>query len=141
MDKTKQKIQELVPEIMELKFGCYGAYKTHSQPFEFVVRVLSETAIGDIEIKNGKANYFIKKETFTNLGRPITLADVLLAMDGHKLKNFIYVPEIKKWVQTESNNGINLLPLIVNMWDLTKPYDDQSQETKDFIGSILQANK
>lgn len=64
------------------------------------------------------------------------LADVLLAIGTNTHPK----PKLELWsVQLEmymiDDDGNNLL------WDLTKPYDDQSQETKDFIGNILQANK
>ena len=129
MDKTKAKIQELVPEIntrhragddyiSEIKQWYHDNYKG----------ALEERVI--IATSNWWANQF---KVFANSPFSPTLADVLLAIK----KNNIPDSE-EQGIKLESD----LISLIrghfgFKGWDLTKSYDDQSQETKDFIGQIL----
>lgn len=136
MDKTKQKIQELVPSIMELKFGCRFFFKGNNngcvalsngewKRLHFLYKPLH------LEPKYDTLNRqdLIDDNALEILGRPITLADVLLAI---KKQNPEWRPD-----DFFKATGSIILPFYDISWDLTKSYDDQSQETKDFIGSIL----
>jgi len=109
-DKVKQKIQELVPEIMELKF---------------------------IEI----------------LGHPIQLADVLRAIEKSNTRDNVYysidtkgyffgTEEIDK-VEVNNFSDVDAFVKYISgeKWDLSLPFDDQSEETKDFIGGLLGMEK
>jgi len=130
-DKTKQKIQELVPEIMELKFGC-----------EFMVfdnkRIIVTIENEDVRNLSGDVvftNSIEKIKTSPNsviLGRPITLADVLLAME--KVGKYILVDITGNLFTHDMSDGALVDE---GIWDLTKNYDDQEQSVKDFIGQIL----
>lgn len=159
MDKTKAKIQELVPEIMELKFGCrvqvyipsYGesnesvddyveeqwGIATYIQEDEPMTFLLGEH-IYDVyasDFKDGDTEYVDDEDGIvcTNVGRPITLADVLLAI-GQSKEYYTGIDATGEFIQAGEFGGMNRTNI---MWDLTKTYDDQSQETKDFIGQIL----
>lgn len=170
MDKTKAKIQELVPEIMELKFGCevkivdYSGFGLLGKDAEY--RELLEGFDGYATIVNYFIDYsprdydgspdrddivyfqllvegvyielkdIICEDYLIILGRPITLADVLLAIGKqNKPKPVLNLFSTQLEMYDQDDERDNAL------WDLTKTYDDQSQETKDFIGEILQANK
>ena len=67
------------------------------------------------------------------LGRPITLADVLLAI-GQSKEYYTGIDATGEFIQAGEFGGMNRTNI---MWDLTKSYDDQSQECRDFIGQIL----
>lgn len=146
MDKTKAKIQELVPEIMKFYVGCsiYVEEKdgefSYRKPEEHIIQSVSFTEHNDIvpyEIKTCCGTYTptsrrdgmwknnMQLGGWDYYGRPITLSDVLLAMKSVENREFA--------------DQVSLIagPKEDSMWDLTKPYDDQSQETKDFIGQIL----
>ena len=68
------------------------------------------------------------------IGRPITLTDVLRAIDKTDLtKTKQYVEE--KWTMPEFAGHIVLK--LIDMWDLTKDYDNQPQPVKDFLYNLL----
>lgn len=74
MDKTKQKIQELVPEIMELKFGC--EIKSYCHPaIDIVIDDFSE-----IDSLVGGKYATHERKNLEILGRPITLAETIEAV-------------------------------------------------------------
>jgi hypothetical protein len=134
-DKTKQKIQELVPEIMELKFGCEIDRNKNdgretiirireNHPFLFTAIIFRDTF--------GTFTQEIEKESCKILGRPITLADVLLAME--KVGKYILVDITGNLFTHDMSDGALVDE---GIWDLTKNYDDQEQSVKDFIGQIL----
>ena len=69
------------------------------------------------------------------IGRPITLADVLIALN--KSKNEPDSPYIDM-----NYYDLNTARIIFKrdgacVWDLTKTYKDQSKETKDFLEDLL----
>lgn len=130
-DKTKAKIQELVPEVMELKFGCSIAKRGYTMKYIgadngqtcFLMDIgglLFVDKVGDVEI----------------LGSPITLAVVLRA---------IYeAMEIKRYLTKGYFSGDRINPYEANIldavafWDPKHDnYDDQTQETKDFLATLL----
>ena len=63
--------------------------------------------------------------------RPITLADVLRAMPDTEFQ--VKVKPKEGWVLRKLHGEGGLMC----MWDLTKPYDDQEEEVKLFIGKLL----
>lgn len=139
-DKTKQKIQELVPEIMELKFGCRFKLKNVDNSKTYIyVSEKHENGCIFIQTSSGYNPEYrcIDKENL--IGRPITLADVLLAIGKTGGRNGVIsmeTPNAKKF-SIEEYFVDTMVSKLLTIWDLTKPYDNQSQETKDFIGSIL----
>lgn len=122
-DKLKQIIQAANPEIMELKFGCKVKF---GQPKH------SYFGKGIILNKNYAGNWLIKTEVDTTttipdkeikriLGRPIRLADVLLASFNTK--------------EAYPENGVLI---IVSKWNLSDDnLDHQSEETKQFLIDLL----
>lgn len=167
-DKTKAKIQELVPEIMKIQKDCEVKKITYKLKIEGKKEILMEEKFTIFDINysfdgeryhtNGVV-YIENKITYPSLsdrmfgetglknhdniqyeilGRPITLADVLLAIGKVRLENItlINLECNGNFVITEFPNN-RTEKRIGAKWDLTKPYDDQSQETKDFIGQIL----
>ena len=131
MNKLQQleaKIQEAVPEIMELKFGC---------------RVLLENDVKRTILKdnNGKGYYFsvlendltlIREGIEEILGRPITLEDVLMAIDISKKKTPLVVG-INGEFSEEIQNGWKGH----ETWKLGSPLQDQPEETIDFLHSLI----
>lgn len=149
-DKTKQKIQELVPEIMELKFGCgieileprFASTKNiYSMELEYyktnpiqIITVCSDPNVYLIKTKIG-FDHFSWRDIDKHckiLGRPITLADCLLAME--KVGKYVLVDITGNLFTHDMSDGALVDE---GIWDLNKSYNDQSQETKDFIGNIL----
>ena len=123
--QTIEKIQELVPEIMKLEFGCKVYIKgiREDNPgceYDLVV---------DERIKDGKITlgYFgdIPLTEIEVLGRSITLEDCLIAIKPYIGKTFKY-----------QSYWLNL----VSLWKLGKPFQDQSQECKNFIGDLILKN-
>ena len=129
-ETTIKKIKELVPSIMELEFGCQGENKLTKQKF-FIVKNCNPMGNEDADITmfSNDSLYlyegYSKDKDITILGKPITLVVVLRAID-------------------ESRNvytGFELinqkLTLLVD-WKLEKDnFNDQSEETKTYIGDLL----
>ena len=121
--KTIKKIQELVPEIMELKFGCKVKYiKTDDPGFKNKTTLIIRKIDKDfVSWEYG----VLKIDRLEILGRDITLEDVLLAI----VKKLTF----KAWYQYNLNH-------LIKIWQFNKPFQDQSQECKDFIGDLLLKN-
>ncbi len=64
--------------------------------------------------------------------RPITLADVLLAIWSIKKTWQIFGLSEKGFILSQNEDTENTY-----IWNLTKPYDDQSQELFDFLAKVL----
>ena len=129
IDKLKKVIQEANSDIMKLKFGC--EYK--SIEFGYKAVYLGDSFVWLLEDERMTADYDIikRKRDFKILGRPITLADVLIAMDN-KYSGVRYYVTLRggfikvgtSWIQTT--------------WNLQKNnLDDQSEETKKFLTDLL----
>lgn len=115
LEKLKAKIKELVPEIIELKFGC-----------EVVVDGIANDNPGcendvvvDSRIKDNQIilRYFgnVSLDNITILGRPITLEDVLYTVVNYPYKNWI-------WRDRATDK-------VLENWELLKPLSEQSEET------------
>lgn len=131
-DPVKQKIQELNPEIMELKFDCRIESSTGTIGVFTGVRLNGEV----FEIYSNPPGYIhsIPSKLSVILGRPIQLADVLRAIPiGLHLKS---LGEQVRLVKDDEGSDVEL-----EYWDLTTDYDSQSDETKRFIGELLGVNK
>ena len=130
-DKLKQIIQAANPEIMELKFGCRVRVK-RSHGWEEPVTVIDSSLDGEgdgvISVVDDSGN--VEEELDTTLmpdteifGRPIRLADVLIAM------------EAITWFKDD-------LPKIgrfcLEIWNLKDDnLDHQSDECKEFLIELL----
>lgn len=140
-DPVKAKIQEMCPDIMELKFGCEVIIKWQTNPkvsgVLFRTFLNGENDVVDVKNKIWSTNPTNKKcpQVVEILGRPITLADVLLAIQKHKGK---FVDHDNDKSISDGIDDLNETTLaLLGFWNLTKNYDDQDQPTKDFIGSLL----
>ena len=141
-ETTIKRIQELVPSVMELKEGCRIIRNgTRENPQNILYKVLENRGLmTGISMHDTSYNKLIcydytfeTLETFrsedkkenpiensTILGKPITIAVILLA-----LKSEI---EIRAYIVSE----------LLEVWNLSKDnFNDQSEETKTFIGELL----
>lgn len=121
LSQLKEVIQKANPEIMELKFGCEleedFIFAWSNGPLTWII---SDKGKGTLIQVPNISNYKI-------LGRPIRLADVLLALD----KNGISAS-----VDTHGNMGF--LPFKGHTeWDLIADLDHQSEETINFLWELL----
>lgn len=148
-DQLKSAIQAANPEIMELKFGCElldirtdetahvigevlyfgdeGDYELSLIAFDKKVDVpFKWGGIGDERLFTADYKTVERKVDFKILGRPIQLADVLLAIRATEPKN----GDFHKW-----NNDWQR---IIVEWNLKDDnLDHQSEETKQFLINLL----
>lgn len=117
LNKLKEVIQKANPSILDIKSGC---------------KTLEDNGIcldGDYWAYNINGNWSIvdNYDGTTVLGREITLADVLIAIEKKGLNDQIeYYNILMKLIM--SNNRI---------WNLTQDLDHQSEEVIDFLYDIL----
>lgn len=143
MNKIPQiisKIQELVPEVMELKFGC--KVNRHCGSNEYIAGTFNDT-IALVRIKDGDAflPFEVPRETmFTNippvtpweiLGRDLTLQDLLLAI-GMSSK-CIYLKTLGNQLRFNDDEDV------LEYYDLSKSlYDNLDDEQfSQFIFNLL----
>lgn len=133
-DFVKDKIVEAVPEIMELKFGCQF-YDETDYPMTLVDLILDKKdriiklRTITCDIQNTRHGTPIDISHYKIIGRPITLEDVLRA--GKKLTLYV-----------NSKGQINTKNTLENKWHwcnwhLGKTFDEQPQQTKDFLYDIF----
>lgn len=101
MNKLKQvedKIKELVPEIMELKFGCEIQFEIPLMRAIWTSRIIDYLSTDDkIYVDHGKTMEVIPRMYIKKiLGRPITLFDIkqCLMYNGYAIKEFSEIAEI-----------------------------------------------
>lgn len=123
----KQKCIEANPEIVELKFGCKVLDEVGIEEY---VLYSQDHWKGYKQVKlDGTAGMLAVEDLKEILGRDITLADVLLAID--KILD-------QKW-----GNGWTRLPdsslanLVWEKWNLLETLGNQSQETLDFLFDLF----
>ena len=151
-ETTIKRIQELVPSVMDWEFGCRyiisgevctvngGNYRLTEDKKGINITSLCNhpkytKCCNAYQNIDDEPRYYSITEI---LGKPITLAVVLMALNESKNRSFVYCIEIKKWVETESNNAVRLFYIIATSWNLSKDnFNDQSEETKTFIGGLL----
>ena len=124
-EETIKRIQKLVPSVMALEFGCEVMYEWENGEKSKMVVV---GKIGEDFILTDYQSSFCDDANETNfeiLGKPITLATILLAIWLNK----------SEWL---NNNDTTVLIKLVKVWNLSKDnFNDQSEETKTFIGELL----
>ena len=148
LEKIRKACIKANPEIMELKFGCVekrhyrNLYDKNGQP-EFDTKVMylgttktqwkDEVVFLDDQGKPNMDYHCSKKEI---IGRPIQLADVLLALDKKR--------ETGSPVWLVASHGEFILwenkkvkERSVIYWNLKKPLEEQSKETIDFIAELI----
>ena len=130
-EKLRSRIVELVPEIVELRLGCEVI--AHNRLFTYTsprlggdgVHVLTDSNAPDI-IERGDITKII--------GRPITLEDVLMAMQRSGL-------EIPLVIVNYYKSGVIILKRSEEPgveWHLGLPLEQQDEETLLFISKILE---
>ena len=118
LDQLKEVIQKANPEIMELKFGCEVDFQGRKHVYSGIGRDGSKFFMDSYR---GAELQTTLPEGYTTLGRPIRLADVLLAV-----KRTPHVTEFS------INEFVNF------QWDLLNDnLDNQSEETKQFLIDLL----
>lgn len=140
MDKVKEKIISLVPEITALNFGVQGVWhkpaSERTKEKDISATVIDPASLGtaiDIYTNERKLNTIHRTHTifpsdFTATGRPITLADVLRAI---QIVNLPFHQEVIF--------GTREVQKFIGMWNLFKDYDNQTQKVKNFIGKLIGA--
>lgn len=128
---VKDKIIEAVPEIMELKFGCEILHKPSQKTFLYhstTDKKDSYNLIADQPI-------FGSDWPITDLeilGRPIQLADVILAIQEKPYVVFVTLTkEGDLIVSFMEATPVHLA------WNLSKDLSGQSPETIDFLYNLL----
>ena len=127
-EETIKRIQELVPDVMALEEGCKVKYKQENYTFTRSPFVEANTT-GYYSPAYPDDDTSGKKDTLTILGKPITLAVVLLAINQKYIEsnNVWFVYDLRQ-VQLSG----------IEKWNLSKDnFNDQSEETKTFIGGLL----
>lgn len=141
-DPIKAKIQELCPDVTELKFGCKVAYEGYvGMPrIWHAATVLQTMASGKLAIYSTHAQYFDKEHLRID-GSPITLAVVLRAIKNVKLDYAVMVDQEGGFVTALPGQPPRLFSVLKG-WNLEHDnYDQQSEECKRFIGSLLTNEK
>lgn len=119
-NQLKSIIQKANPEIMELKFGC------EIRGMGFYAYGLSDRNNGDLvgyATSLGRFDGNLNNDEI--LGRPIRLADVLLAIG-------------EKWVMVSNNSFPQQVVEVFNKWNLRDDnLDHQSEECKHFLIDLL----
>lgn len=136
MEELKKIIQEAVPEIMELKFGCEIVYPGYQKA------TICGQQLNTYRVYCEQRNYCAFKMISDKeldlslvhqiLGRPIRLADVLMAIPLMELQTLIPASE-------EMPTGCSRLEHIVhNLWRLNDDnLDKQSPECIKFLTELL----
>jgi len=132
LQELKKKIQEEIPEILDLKKGCIVLLE---EPMTWNGGYIEECEITDATNKDfvvfegnrliDHAEKTIQRHDIKEiLGRPITLEDVLRVMpDGYRIDNrgFILLGDLCQEV----------------MWQLGKTLDQQSPEVISFLYNLI----
>jgi len=119
-----KKIIAAVPEIVKLKFGCRVLHKGIEKVMTSYHKDYKEIIVA------GSYKYYIKIKEVKILGRPITLEDVLVAINKTKKEIELKSKGILFYIDDKTNQEI------IN-WKLNKPFHEQSDETKELIGNLL----
>ena len=141
-ETTTKRIQLLVPEVMALEEGCRVVCVSESLKQEHQLNgkglVVSETHVLFLGSENVLDRLFVfyHPSFFTILGKPITLSVVLLAMSkNRKQGNHKYVVTVSEDGFMENTDMKNYNRV---QWNLSKDnFNDQTDETKNFIGELL----
>lgn len=133
LEIIREKVIEVVPEILELKFGCRVSITSEidGERAEIVID-------NSYEVNTAEKENLYQKETgnteriYEIIGRPIQLADVLrvidkidthcIRTDGDFLK---FDEDYKRYISF----GV--------WWDLSKPLEEQSEEVLEFLVQLL----
>jgi len=125
LQELKNKINEAVPEILELKFGC--RIKSYCYPDTDIV---IDDAIEIDSLVGGKYATH-ERDNIEILGRPITLEDVLVAIEK---QHEVILTVVK------NDNGTHItneFAEVLRSWKWGKPLSQQPKETIGFLYNLL----
>ena len=127
-EETIKRIQSLVPSVMALEFGCeVEGWKRKG--VRGVDKVICKNKEGMIQVLMCDDRQLCAWQYVSNnlkiLGKPITISIVLMAIEESR----------DVWLGFELRNQQLIL---LEYWNLSKDnFNDQSEETKTFIGGLL----
>lgn len=129
MQELTKLIRELVPELMELSFGCEVKVRG-----ENTTDTVLSVAGNKVDVRT-QYREDINIEDFEILGHPIQLHHVLkaIAKEEDEIKYFIDGDGF--WYYWKDEELISVA--MMNAWDMDKTLSEQSPETTAFLLSIL----
>ena len=131
-EKLHSRIVELIPEIEELKFGCFV------ERFGRIYHIVSRQTFGKVLTtytcvdEHGDTHYVAEEEVKKIIGRPITYEDIVVA-----IKRRCGVPDKERADLMQTAAGASCLA-VGNRWHWQKPLEQQDEETLLFIDKILE---
>jgi len=130
LEKLTNKIHELVPETVELSFGCWIQLKSHE-----VLRVTAHDYPEIVCVEGTKQAF--RPDDLKILGHPITLEHVLKAMNSKFLLSLNMSYQSEKVLELTMPTYINGELLRGSRWKLGKPLSKQSEQTINWFANIL----
>ena len=133
--KIEERIRELVPELQELKFGCEVrlgllGYILNRKNYHKNWLCYPINEENDHQCLISQEEIDLDK-TFTIIGSPIHLEHILMAIE--KAKPQYKNNEFPDWITYFGYLILNL----VAIYDLSKSFADQKEETYQFLWSII----
>lgn len=139
LEQLKKKIVEKVPEIMALEFGCkVKHHEEGSCTILFQDHSYDKSWYLMIDIDNTQT--YSREKNFNIIGREITLADVLRAMEINSTTNHHNKNDFNKLEYGVNRNVFWIGNEITHQscdWNLSQPLSGQSPETIDFLLTLL----
>lgn len=129
-EAVRQAVIRAVPSVMELKMGC--EVRIFESEKKWLVVCLENDSIKTLS-GNSTQNTHISDITEI-IGRPITLADVLVAIDSTNIV-IDAKGEFVKFVNPDAPDDTGIF------WDLSQDFDHQSEEFYQFAWELLVENK
>jgi hypothetical protein len=138
--KTKEKQQKLIeyiqgeiPEILDLKFGCEVIIKNKNFPLvrNLITPIIFGKPNGEFKILDND-DWFSEFDVRENLGRPITLSDVLRVIEKVKPVPDLELFNVELSISKYGTNGRDNC-----LWNLEKDFNNQSEETINFLYDLL----
>lgn len=125
---VREAVIKAMPEVLELKFGCEILVETSRAGIQKTTITNFMSAGGFMTLNFGP---ILEGKITEILGRPIRLADVLLAIE-HQINNIsLNGPIFDRAAEIPMAD-------ILNRWNLRKDsLEDQSEETIEFLYPIL----
>lgn len=139
------------PAIVELRFGCEFKFTEEYDNYEMGFRNVEDVCIAYREDTDAYGNpylwingvcseyEFTTKEEIEIIGRPIRLADVLLAIwKQDKCKGADILRTHTGNIASGGFKETNLEHIVMGLWNLLKDdLEEQSDETVEFISNLL----
>lgn len=144
LTSVRSKIVAVVPEIMELKFGCRVVERLSRQPYTVLSRVIgAKSELYNVSYVTSGVTHESPLLSHEIIGRPITLEDVLRAIQRHvqtvngdATDKYIFEEDGTEqpfWKGYYERYGLRL----IREWRLGVPLDQQPESTIAFLDSIL----